>query len=151
MKKKVYLGEVQLKYKKARVEKEIGIRSSSDAYVLLKDLIGEYIHHQEVFCAMYLNKANKVMWTEVINIGAQSSCTIDRKAIVKRALMGGCAAMIVAHNHPSGNKTPSGNDQRATREIKEGLKYFDIDLLDHIIVCDNGYYSFADNGERSLS
>lgn len=151
MKKKVYLGEVQLKYKKARVEKEIGIRSSRDAYNLLKDLIGEHIHHQEVFCAMYLNKANKVMWTEVINIGGQSSCTIDNKSIVKRALMGGCAALIVAHNHPSGNKTPSENDKRATKRIKEGLKYFDIDLLDHIIVCDNGYYSFADNGESSLS
>ena len=150
MKKKVYLGEVQLKYKKARVEKEIGIRSSRDAYNLLKDLIGEHIHHQEVFCAMYLNKANKEMWTEVINIGGQSSCTIDNKAIVKRALMGGCAALIVAHNHPSGNKTPSENDKRATKRIKQGLGYFDIDLLDHIIVCDNGYYSFADNGERSL-
>lgn len=151
MKKKVYLGEVQLKYKKARVEKEIGIRSSRDAYNLLKDLIGEYIHHQEVFCAMYLNKANKVMWTEVINVGAQSSCTIDRKAIVKRALMGGCAAMIVAHNHPSGNKVPSQNDRRATKDIKQGLDYFDISLLDHIIVCDKDYYSFADEGEGSLS
>lgn len=151
MKKKVYLGEVQLKYKKARVEKEIGIRSSRDAYNLLKDLIGEHIHHQEVFCAMYLTKSNKVMWTEVINIGGQSSCNIDKKAIVKRALMGGCAAMIVAHNHPSGNKTPSENDRRATKDIKQGLKYFDIDLLDHIIVCDKEYYSFADNGERSLS
>lgn len=151
MKKKVYLGEVQLKYKKARVEKEIGIRSSRDAYNLLNNLIGEHVHHQEVFCAMYLNKANKVMWTEVINIGGQSSCNIDKKAIVKRALMGGCAAMIVGHNHPSGNKNPSESDRRATKDVKKALGYFDISLLDHIIVCDKEYYSFADNGERSLS
>jgi DNA repair protein RadC len=151
MKKKVYLGEVQLKYKKARVEEEVNIRSSRDAYNILKDLIGEYVHHQEVFCAMYLNKANKVMWTEVINIGEQSSCIIDKKAIVKRALIGGCSAMILAHNHPSGNNTPSQNDKRSTKEIKDALKYFDIGLLDHIIVCDRDYYSFSDNGERSLS
>lgn len=91
------------------------------------------------------------MWTEVINIGTHTSCLIDRKAVVKRALIGGCAGIIIAHNHPSGSQTPSLADKKATEDIKQGVNYFDISLLDHIIVCDNDYYSFADNGETSLS
>jgi len=151
MKKKVYLGEVQLKYKKARTENRVDIRSSRDAYNVLKGLIGEHIHHQEVFAVMYLTKSNTIMWTEIINVGSQSSCTVDVKALVKRALIGGCAAVIVSHNHPSGKTGPSHNDKRMTADIKKGLDYFDISMLDHIIVCDNDYYSFSDNGESSLS
>lgn len=151
MEKKVFLGETAVTYNKAEERKVYQIRSSNDAHKLLRELIGDMLYHQEVFCAMYLTKSNQVMWTEIVNVGTHTSCQVDVKAIVKRALVGGCNAVILGHNHPSGNKTPSQADRVMTSKLKDAFKYFDLTVLDHIIVVEDGYYSFADNGERSLS
>ena len=83
--------------------------------------------------------------------GCGASCSVDIPAITRRAIEGTAHAVIVAHNHPSGNKNPSESDRRATKDLKKAIKPFNIEVLDHIIVCEDGYYSFADNGERSLA
>ena len=150
MKRQVFLGEAKLSYHKAKSPKEQQIRSSRDAYNIFRDLIGDLVHHQECYVVAYLNRANKVLWAEIIHVGGATSCIQDNKAIVRRALVGGVQAMIVGHNHPSGSKTPSDSDRRSTKDLKRALDLFDISLLDHIIVCDEGYYSFADHGEGSL-
>lgn len=151
MQKTVFLGEVNLHYRKAKKPQEQNIRSSRDAYKIFRDLMGERIHHQEMMCCMYLNRANKVMWAEVINVGTATASQVDAQAILKRALIGGCQGIILAHNHPSGALNPSENDRRATKKLNSQVKLIDIQLLDHLIVCDKDYYSFSDNGERSLA
>lgn len=150
MQKTVFLGEVNLHYRKAKKPQEQNIRSSRDAYKVFRDLMGERIHHQEMMCCMYLNRANNVMWAEVINIGTATASQVDAQAILKRALIGGCQAIIIAHNHPSGANRPSENDRRATKKLKKQVDLLDIQLHDHLIVCDKDYYSFSDNGDSSL-
>ena len=152
MKKTVFLGEAKVTYKEKRNPVEVKIRSSRDVYMHLKShLKKELLFEREHFVVMYLNTANTIMWIETVSVGTSKSCTPDSNAIVRRALTGTSTAVIVAHNHPSGNKMPSENDRRYTKELKEKLKVFEIPLLDHLILTKNEYYSFSDNGERSVS
>lgn len=149
--KKVFIGEALVDYKPADVVKELQIRSSRDAYNMFKDVIGNEIHERELFLVAYLNRANKVLWTEIMHIGGITGTLVDVRLILKKALVGNCTSIIISHNHPSGSKSPSDNDRRQTRSLKDACRFLDIQLLDHIIVCDDGYYSFADNGESSLN
>lgn len=149
--KKVFIGEAVVDYKPADVTKELQIRSSRDAYNMFRDVIGTEVHERELFLVAYLNRANKVLWTEIVHIGGITGTLVDTRLILKKALVGNCTAMIIAHNHPSGSNNPSDNDRRQTRSLKDACDFLDIQLLDHIIVCDDTYYSFADNGESSLN
>jgi len=151
MKRKVFLGEAKLSYHKAKSPKEQQIRSSRDAYKIFRDLIGDLVHHQECYVVAYLNRANKVLWAEIIHLGGATSCIQDNKAIVRRALVGGVQAMIVGHNHPSGNLNPSEADKRSTKSLRDALRLFDIPLHDHIIVGDDGFFSFSDHGLGCIS
>jgi DNA repair protein RadC len=151
MKTTVFIGKAEVKWKAKKNPVEHKIRSSRDAYNLFKAHIGKKIFEQEFFLTMYMNKANKVLWIETITQGCGASCSVDIPAITRRAIEGTAHAVIVAHNHPSGNKNPSENDKRVTKNLKKAIKPFNIEVLDHIIVCEYGYYSFADNGERSLA
>lgn len=151
MKTKVFIGKAEVKWKAKKNPVVKPIRSSVDAYRIFKEHIGAKIFEQELFIVMYMNKANNVLWVETITQGCGASCSVDIPAITRRAIEGTAHAVIVAHNHPSGNKNPSENDKRATKKLKKSLGLFDVAVLDHIIVCENGYYSFADNGERSLA
>jgi|14BtaG_2_1085337.scaffolds.fasta_scaffold08812_4 DNA repair protein RadC len=151
MKTTVFIGKAEVKWKAKKNPIEHKIRSSRDAYNLLKAHIGKKIFEQELFITMYMNKANTVLWIETITQGCGASCSVDIPAITRRAIEGTAHAVIVAHNHPSGNKNPSENDKRVTKNLKKAIKPFNIEVLDHIIVCGDGYYSFADNGERSLA
>lgn len=149
--KKVFMGEAVVDYKPAEEPKELTIRSSTQAYKMFKEIMGSEVHERELFLVAYLNRAHKVLWTEVMHIGGITGTLFDIRLIVKKALVGNCTAIIIAHNHPSGANQPSENDRRTTKKLKEGCRYLDIELLDHIIVCEDSYYSFADQGERSLS
>jgi DNA repair protein RadC len=149
--KKVFLGESVVKYVKAKEPEDYAVRSSRDAYQMFKDIIGNEVHERELFCVAYLNRANKVLWTEIMFMGGITGTLVDKRLIIKKALAGNSTSIIVCHNHPSGAKNPSENDRRMTKELKEACKLLDISLLDHIIVTDDGYYSFSDHGERSLS
>ena len=149
--KKVFIGEAVVDYKPAEVAKELQIRSSRQAYLMFKDLIGKEVHEREMFLVAYLNRAHKVLWTEILHIGGITSTLTDVRLIIKKALVGNCTAIIIAHNHPSGAKQPSEGDRKQTKKLKDACGLMDISLLDHIIVTEDDYYSFADNGERSLS
>lgn len=148
--KKVFIGEAVVEYKPAEVTNELQIRSSKQAYEIFKDIIGKEIHERELFVVAYLNRAHKVLWTEILHIGGITGTLVDVRLIVKKALVGNCTAIIIGHNHPSGAKYPSENDRIQTKKLKKACDLLDISLLDNVIVTEDGYYSFADHGEKSL-
>lgn len=103
-------------------------------------------HHHEVFVVVFLNRANRINHYEIISEGGITGTVADPRIILKKALEEDAVSIILCHNHPSGNLLPSRTDEELTLKIKEAAKYFDIKVLDHIIVSDEGYYSFADEG-----
>ena len=120
------------------------IRDSSEIAGFLKATLKD--HRQEVFGVVFLNRANKINHFEIISQGGITGTVADPRIILRRALEEGAVSIILCHNHPSGNLKPSRSDEELTFKIKEASKYFDIKLLDHIIVSDEGYTSFADEG-----
>jgi DNA repair protein RadC len=120
------------------------ITSSKDMAAYLQNVLGDY--KQEVFAVIFLNRANKINHLQIMSRGGLTGTVVDPRLILKKALEEDAVSLILSHNHPSGNLTPSKADQQVTQQIKEAAKFFDIKLLDHIIVSDMGYYSFADEG-----
>lgn len=120
------------------------IKSSNDAYRLLSPMMGDLPH--EEFWIVMLNRANKIITRYNVSKGGLTGTVIDVRLILKKALEVYAASMIISHNHPSGNLSPSDADIKITKKIKEAGVIMDIPVLDHIIVTDNGYFSFADEG-----
>ena len=100
----------------------------------------------EVFAVLFLNRANKVNHFEIISEGGITGTVADPRIILKKALEEDAVNIILCHNHPSGSLKPSRTDEELTQKIKQAARYFDINVLDHLIVSDSGYYSFADEG-----
>lgn len=99
--------------------------------------------HEECWI-LYLNRANYVIAKEKVSSGGLDSTTVDVKMIARRALEKLASGAILLHNHPSGNPTPGNADISLTQKLRKALEFFDISLIDHIVVCDDRYYSFAD-------
>lgn len=113
--------------------------------------IYEYFHHlgdlhNEEFWVMFLNRNNKVIARERISQGGITGTVADTRLIMKIAVDKLSCNIALCHNHPSGNLTPSEEDKKLTKKIKQAGEVLDIALLDHIIVSDSGYFSFADEG-----
>lgn len=121
------------------------IRNSRDAFEHFYLKMSDLTHEQ--FWIMMLNHANNIIKIEQIGVGGLSSTIADPKKIFKAAIENQASAVMLCHNHPSGNLEPSNNDRKLTKNIVNGAKYFDIKILDHIIIGINNYYSFADSGE----
>lgn len=147
---KSFLGEISVSYKKAEEPTTLNIRRSADASAPIIELVGNDMLIKERFVVLYLNRAHNVMWAEVNSIGTATGTQVDVKSIVRRAVCGGAQSIIIGHNHPSGQLVPSENDRRMTKKIRDGLKMFDITLLDHLIVTEDGFFSFSDQGEPSV-
>ncbi len=120
------------------------IGSSKDAYALIAPKIMDL--HYEEFWIILLNRANKVIKMEKLSKGGISGTVVDVRLIAKSAIENNSSGVILAHNHPSGNNKPSEQDIEITKKTKQGLKLFDISLFDHIIVANQAYYSFTDEG-----
>jgi len=121
------------------------IKSSLDAYKLFEHLNE---NEEEMFFIAVLNRANKVLDRLFISKGSEAGTVVGIKQIAKLAIERTAAAIILCHNHPSGNNKPSDEDLRLTKKVKDALELFDIKLIDHVIICrDNNYYSFADEGK----
>ena len=95
---------------------------------------------------IFLNRANKIKHFEIISQGGLCGTVADPRVILKKAVEKDATSIILSHNHPSGNLMPSRADEELTQKIKHAASYFDIKVLDHIIVSENGFYSFADDG-----
>lgn len=120
------------------------ITSSSTAFEILKPILEDLPH--EEFWILYLNNANKVLQRHQLSKGGITGTLVDVRLIFKQALSLGATAIIAAHNHPSGKLTPSRSDIEITKKLKLAGKSLDIKLLDHLIVTQNTYLSFADEG-----
>ncbi|OQP66755.1 RadC family protein [Niastella populi] len=120
------------------------VKSSRDIATYLQALFRDLPH--EVFAVAYLNRANRINHFEVISKGGITGTIADPRIILKRALLEDAVSLILCHNHPSGSLKPSKADQDLTQKLKDASKLFDISLFDHIIVSENGYFSFADAG-----
>lgn len=101
---------------------------------------------QEVFGVLYLNRANRINHFEIVSEGGITGTVADPRIILKKALEQNAVSIIVCHNHPSGNLQPSRADEQLTQRLKEAAQLLDIHMLDHVIVSEQGYYSFADEG-----
>lgn len=125
------------------------IDSDGAARLLREDL--RNLDHEEVWILL-LNSDMKPLRKERINMGNLTQTTLDTRRIVKTAIDNTAASVILYHNHPSGNPTPSDADLTMTSELRDALKLFSIGLNDHIIISGNGksYYSFAEEQVRSL-
>lgn len=108
--------------------------------VLLRDLT------YEVFAVVFLNHGNRINHFEVVSEGGIAGTIADPRLILKKALQEDAVSLILCHNHPSGILKPSCADKELTCKIKAAARYFDITILDHIIVSETGYFSFADEG-----
>lgn len=120
------------------------ITGSTDLADYLQTALKDFPH--EVFAVVYLNRANKINHFEIISKGGMTGTIADPRIILKKALENEATSVVLCHNHPSGNLKPSRADEELTTKIKEAAKYFDIKVLDHIIVSEDGYFSFADEG-----
>jgi DNA repair protein RadC len=126
------------------------ITSSFDVYQFIKDRILSGIEVQEHFIALYVNQANKIIGYYHHSTGAINATLVDVEIVAAVALKTLAKSVVISHNHPSGNLNPSEADRSLTRRIKEALKLFDITLIDHLVITQNGYYSFAEKQESSL-
>ncbi len=127
----------------ASMEKSV-ITSSADIATYLQTLLKD--HRREVFAVVFLNRANKINHFEIVSEGGITGTVADPRVILKKALEHDAVSLILCHNHPSGSLKPSRADEELTQKIKDAARYFDIKILDHLIVSDDGYYSFADEG-----
>ena len=142
------VSEVELTYKNnVPYNQRQKISNSQGAYEISTNLFPENtMDDRETFIVLYLNRANQVLGYSVISQGGTSNTTVDIKMVIQTALLANASCIMLAHNHPSGNLRPSSDDNRITNRIIEAARLFDITVLDHIIITNESYYSFTDNG-----
>ncbi|HTN47602.1 MAG TPA: DNA repair protein RadC [Flavipsychrobacter sp.] len=124
--------------------KRESINSSKAAADIIIPLLRDLNH--EAFCVLYLNQSNKLIKYELISNGGITGTVADLRIILKNALLNNSSQIIVAHNHPSGNLTPSEADKKLTKKLRDAAALMDIKLLDHVIIGDINYLSFQDEG-----
>ncbi len=137
--------ELGRRRKDTDVVQKVKITSSKDAYEELLPHLSDLPH--EEFWILLLNRANEVLSKINLSKGGTTGTVVDGKIIMKHAIeMPRCCGIILCHNHPSGNLRPSEADIKITHKLKEIAAFIDINLLDHLIIGENAYYSFGDEG-----
>lgn len=120
------------------------IASSKAVFEIMQPIIGELPH--EEFWVLYLNNSNKVIYKTQISKGGITGTVVDTRIVYKTALEHGATSILLVHNHPSGTLVASEADKQITRKLKEAGKHLDIPVLDHVIITEQSYFSFADEG-----
>ncbi len=123
------------------------IVSSRDAYQVFKKIWSKQIEAREEMYVLFLNRKNSVLGYHILSMGGITGTIADLRLLFAVALKSLATSIIIAHNHPSGQLKPSGEDIALTKNIKETGEIMNITLLDHLIVSNEGYYSFADEGD----
>ncbi|MBU2949502.1 DNA repair protein RadC [Tamlana agarivorans] len=118
------------------------ITSSKSVFELMQPIIGELEH--EEFWIIYLNNSNKVIQQNQLSKGGITGTLVDVRLVLKTALEVGATGLILAHNHPSGTLIPSEADKQITQKLKVAAQSLDIKVLDHLIITEKAYFSFAD-------
>ncbi len=120
------------------------LTSSNDVAAFLKARLQYKL--TEVFAVIFLNQANKILHFQIVSEGGITGTVADPRIILKKALEHNAVNIIVSHNHPSGNLSPSKADKELTQKLKEAALLLELKLIDHIIISNEGYFSFADEG-----
>jgi DNA repair protein RadC len=143
-----HVAEIQLSYQpKIKISDCPKVCCSRQAYaVLLEGWDKSKIGFVEQFKVMLLNRANKVIGVLLLGTGGIAGVSVDVRLVMFTAMKCNASSIIISHNHPSGNMSPSEQDRQLTHKIKEAGKFLDLPLFDHIIVTAEGFYSFADEG-----
>lgn len=143
------LPEISISFKpKLRASDRTIVNSSVDAYrAFLFKWDEGLINYQEEFKLLLLNNSNQILGIVNLSKGGMDCVQVDFKIMYSIALKSGARKLILAHNHPSGKLTPSEADRALTSKAKEAGRLLDIEVCDHLILTDENYYSFADNGE----
>lgn len=136
--------EIGKRRKLQEVKERVTIGCSKDIYELFHPLMCDLA--LEEFWVLLLNQANKVIEPVRISTGGIAGTFVDVRSILREALLQRATQIAVVHNHPSGNTRPSQEDKVLTQRILAAARAVDIHLIDHLIVCDGKYYSFADEG-----
>jgi DNA repair protein RadC len=134
--------ELGRRRKLEEVRRKKQISTSRDVYDFFHPFIGDLPH--EEFWVLHLSRSNRILAWKRISQGGIAGTVTDIRLILKDALENTASALIICHNHPSGNLQPSEADREITKKIAEAARIMDIRLLDHIIIGEGGYYSFAD-------
>jgi len=121
------------------------ITQSKDIFELFQPILGDLPH--EEFWVLLLNRSNRIIEKIKISQGGVAGTVTDIKIILKQAIEKLASSVILCHNHPSGNKNPSKADDSITQKLKQGSELLDVQVLDHIIIADMEYYSYADEGK----
>lgn len=136
--------ELGRRRKESASDEKVKVVTSSDAASIFKSMLSDLPH--EEFWVLLLNRNNLVIDKVMVSQGGLSGTVIDVRLILKMALEKLACSIILCHNHPSGNLVPSEADKEITRKIKEAGKHMDIPVLDHLIIGNGSYFSFADDG-----
>jgi DNA repair protein RadC len=126
------------------VQELVKINSSRVIFNVMQPIIGELPH--EEFWVLYLNNANKIIHKAQLSKGGITGTVVDVRLVLKLALEHNALSIVLTHNHPSGKLQASDSDIELTQKVKLAAKQLDMHLLDHVIITENGYYSFADQG-----
>ena len=142
------ISEVRLVYKtKVKASNRPQLKTSRDAFEIFQGSWDQdSVEHIEEFKLMLMNRANKVLGILTVSKGGISGTVTGVRLILQAAIKANASGIIVCHNHPSGNINPSESDNKITQKIKQSGNIMDIQLLDHLIITTDEYYSFADNG-----
>ena len=142
------ISEVRLVYKtKIKASERLQVKCSKDPFdTFIENWDLDSIEHIEEFKLMLLTRANKVLGIASISKGGINGTVTDVRIILQLVIKSNASGLIACHNHPSGNLNPSESDTKITQKIKEAGNLMDIQLLDHLVITSEDYYSFADNG-----
>ncbi|HOD26625.1 MAG: DNA repair protein RadC [Bacteroidales bacterium] len=128
----------------ADIPDKVQLNSSKKIYELMYPLMAD-LKHEECW-AIYMNSSNRLIDMKKISSGGITETTVDPRIILKHAIQHMATALVLCHNHPSGNIQPSDADNRLTKRLNEASKMMSICMLDHLVICDGKYFSYADQG-----
>lgn len=134
--------EIVRRYSHEKLGERVVITDSTVLYELMRPEIGN-LSHEEMW-AILLNRKNEVIGRVCLTRGGTTATVFDLKMMLREALLNGAEGVAICHNHPSGNRRPSGQDDNVTRRFKDGCKMMDLTCLDHLIITTDGYYSYRD-------
>ncbi|PWI29761.1 DNA repair protein [Flavobacteriaceae bacterium LYZ1037] len=146
MLKTMKISEITVSYSNSN-KKKLKVKDSKESYIILLDSWNKNtIELQEEFKVLLLNRSNTVLGIYQMSKGGVSGTYVDAKLVFSVALKCNASNIIIAHNHPSSNLTPSEADKKLTQKLNKAGQYLDITLIDHLIITKDDFYSFADNG-----
>lgn len=138
--------QITVSYKDADASKRVKITSSSTSYEILKTIYDDCMQYHEECWAMYLNRAGKLLGVSCISRSGISETCVDIRIVLQTALISHATTIIISHNHPSGSTVASTQDNHLTSRLKKACEVIGIHLLDHIILTEDSYLSYADEG-----